>query len=72
MISASADIANKWDRLRGTERAESVRKDIAHGLRFMDDAPVLNSGATAQNLNPAADLVVIRRIAIINKVSAFV
>src|SRR5258705_7459953 len=38
---AALVLANKWDRLRGTERAESVRKDIAHGLRFMDDAPVL-------------------------------
>jgi len=34
-------VANKWDRVRGTDRAELVRKQIAHGLRFMDDAPVL-------------------------------
>ncbi|MEO6434422.1 MAG: peptidylprolyl isomerase [Tepidisphaeraceae bacterium] len=38
----------------------------------MDDAPVVNPAATADNLNPGADLVVIRRIAIRNKVSAFV
>ena len=38
----------------------------------MDDAPVINPAATADNLNPSADLVVIRRIAIRNKVSAFV
>jgi GTPase len=38
---AALVLANKWDRLRGSDRAEAVRKDIAHGLRFMDDAPVL-------------------------------
>jgi GTP-binding protein len=38
---AALVLANKWDRVRGSERAESVRKQIAHGLRFMDDAPVL-------------------------------
>jgi GTP-binding protein len=34
-------LANKWDRLRGEGRAQKVRDDIAHGLRFMADAPVL-------------------------------
>jgi hypothetical protein len=38
----------------------------------MDDAPVLNPSTTAATLNPSADLVVIRRVAIVNKVSAFV
>ena len=38
----------------------------------MDDAPVINDAANADNLNPAADLVVIRRIAIRNKVSEFI
>jgi cyclophilin family peptidyl-prolyl cis-trans isomerase len=38
----------------------------------MDDTPVLNSSTTAATLNPSADLVVIRRVAIVNKVSAFV
>jgi len=38
---AALVLANKWDRLRGQERAQKVRDDIAHGLRFMADAPVL-------------------------------
>ena len=38
---AALVLANKWDRLRGSARAEAVLEDIAHGLRFMDDAPVL-------------------------------
>jgi GTP-binding protein len=38
---AALVLANKWDRVRGSERAESVRANIAHGLRFMDDAPVV-------------------------------
>jgi GTP-binding protein len=38
---AALVLANKWDRLRGSTRAEAVLEDIAHGLRFMDDAPVL-------------------------------
>ena len=38
---AALVLANKWDRVRGAERAEKVRDDIAHGLRFMADAPVL-------------------------------
>jgi peptidyl-prolyl cis-trans isomerase A (cyclophilin A) len=37
----------------------------------MDDTPVLNANATANTLNPSADLVVVRRVAIVNKVSAF-
>jgi cyclophilin family peptidyl-prolyl cis-trans isomerase len=46
--------------------------DPANPTVAMDDAPVINPAATADNLNPSADLVVIRRIAIRNKVSAFV
>ena len=38
---AALILANKWDRLRGSSRGEQVRKDVAHGLRFMADAPVL-------------------------------
>jgi GTP-binding protein len=38
---AALVLANKWDRLRGGGRGEQVRKDIAHGLRFMADAPLL-------------------------------
>jgi hypothetical protein len=38
----------------------------------MDDAPVLNTNATKDNLNPSADLVVIRRVAILNKLAAIV
>ena len=38
----------------------------------MDDTPVLNPNTTAQTLNPSADLVVIRRIAILNKVAPIV
>ena len=38
----------------------------------MDEAPVLDSSATVATLNPSEDLIVIRRIAILNKVSAFV
>jgi len=42
---ASLVIANKWDRVRGAERAKKVLDDIAHGLRFMADAPVLTVSA---------------------------
>ena len=38
---AALVLANKWDRLRGSDRAKEVLEDIAHGLRFMSDAPVL-------------------------------
>jgi GTPase len=38
---ATLVLANKWDRVRGGERAGAVREGIAHGLRFMADAPVL-------------------------------
>src|SRR5258706_5086297 len=38
---ATLVLANKWDRVRGEERAQKVLDDIAHGLRFMADAPVL-------------------------------
>ena len=60
--------------------AALTRKDLRSGNQSdpnnptvaMDTAPVINPAATADNLNPGADLVVIRRIAIRNKVSAFV
>jgi GTP-binding protein len=38
---AALVLANKWDRVRGEERARKVLDDLAHGLRFMADAPVL-------------------------------
>ena len=38
---AALVLANKWDRVRGEERAKAVLGNIAHGLRFMADAPVL-------------------------------
>src|SRR5688572_2414517 len=38
---ATLVLANKWDRVRGEERAKKVLADIAHGLRFMADAPVI-------------------------------
>jgi GTP-binding protein len=40
---AVAVVANKWDLLgeRSESRGEEVRRAIAHGLRFMSDAPVL-------------------------------
>jgi GTPase len=41
---AVAVLANKWD-LVDTERAEAVADRIAHGLRFMADAPVLRISA---------------------------
>jgi GTP-binding protein len=41
---AVAALANKWD-LVPAERRESVREEIAHGLRFMADAPVLHISA---------------------------
>jgi len=37
---ATAVLANKWDRVPD-ERREEVRRAIAHGLRFMSDAPLL-------------------------------
>jgi GTP-binding protein len=36
---ATALLANKWDRVKG--RGDEVRRAIAHGLRFMPDAPTL-------------------------------
>ncbi len=42
---AALVLANKWDRLRGSGRSEAVLEGIAHGLRFMDDAPVLTVSA---------------------------
>jgi GTP-binding protein len=41
---AVAVLANKWDRVEG-DRADPVGKQIAHGLRFMADAPVLRISA---------------------------
>jgi GTP-binding protein len=39
---AVAVLANKWDLVSGdARRAEEVRRAIAHGLRFMSDAPVV-------------------------------
>lgn len=39
---ATAVLANKWDLVGGErERADRVRAEIARGLRFMPDAPVL-------------------------------
>jgi GTP-binding protein len=38
---AALVLANKWDRVRGEERAKKVQGEIAHGLRFMADAPVI-------------------------------
>jgi GTP-binding protein len=40
---AVAVVANKWDLLRASlgARGDEVRRAIAHGLRFMTDAPVL-------------------------------
>lgn len=40
---ATGILANKWDLLAAQEpgRAQQVRDEIAHGLRFMSDAPVL-------------------------------
>jgi len=37
----------------------------------MDEAPVLNAGATHDTLHPLTDLAIVRRIAILNKVVAF-
>jgi GTP-binding protein len=41
---AVAVVANKWDLVVGSDdpgRAEKVRRDIEHALRFMSDAPLL-------------------------------
>ncbi len=42
---ATLILANKWDRVIDRERAAQVRAGIAHGLRFMPDAPVLTVSA---------------------------
>ncbi|MEM7412886.1 MAG: ribosome biogenesis GTPase Der [Myxococcota bacterium] len=42
---ATLIVANKWDQIRDADRKEEVRKDIAHGLRFMADAPVVPASA---------------------------
>jgi GTP-binding protein len=39
-----AVIANKWDKVE-SDRGEDVARGIAHGLRFMPDAPVLRISA---------------------------
>ena len=49
--------------------AQTPATDPTNG---MDHTPVLNANATAGTLNPSADLVVIRRVALIDKISAFV
>jgi GTP-binding protein len=41
---AVAVLANKWDLVPG-DRSEHVQAGIAHGLRFMSDAPVLRISA---------------------------
>ena len=51
---------------------KDLRSGQNDGTVAMDEAPVLNPNATATNLNPSADLVVIRRIAILNKVAPIV
>ena len=38
---AAAVVANKWDRIRDGEQAQRLREQVAHGLRFMADAPLL-------------------------------
>jgi cyclophilin family peptidyl-prolyl cis-trans isomerase len=48
------------------------QSDPNNPTQAMDDTPVLNPSTTAATLNPAADLVVIRRVALINKITGFV
>jgi predicted adenylyl cyclase CyaB len=48
------------------------QSDPSNPTTAMDEAPVLNNSTTAATLNPSADLVVIRRVALIDKISAFV
>jgi GTP-binding protein len=55
---AAAVLANKWDLVakRGGERPHQVREEIQHGLRFMDDAPLLavsaETGAGVEKIFP--------------------
>jgi GTP-binding protein len=44
---AAAVVANKWDRMeeRPLDERKRVREEIAHGLRFMPDAPVVTISA---------------------------
>jgi GTP-binding protein len=43
---ATAVLANKWDLVAGEpERAQAIREEVARGLRFMSDAPVLSISA---------------------------
>jgi GTP-binding protein len=43
----AAVVANKWDRMeeRPLERRQRVRDEVAHGLRFMADAPIVTISA---------------------------
>ena len=54
---AAAVLANKWD-LVDAERAEPLREEIMHGLRFMSDAPLITlsakTGARAGRVLPLA------------------
>jgi GTP-binding protein len=42
---ATLILANKWDLVKGSDRADAVREGIAHGLRFMSDAPLVSVSA---------------------------
>ena len=46
--------------------------DPSNPTSAMSETPVLNSNTTAATLNPSADLVVIRRVALIDKITTFV
>jgi GTP-binding protein len=57
---AVAVLANKWDLLGGdARRGEELRRAIAHGLRFMSDAPILavsaRTGAGVGRLFPLVE-----------------
>ncbi len=59
---ATAVLANKWDRVSRDDdagRASRVREEIARGLRFMADAPVLavsaRTGASVGRILPLAE-----------------
>ncbi|HYB12501.1 MAG TPA: ribosome biogenesis GTPase Der, partial [Myxococcota bacterium] len=57
---AAAVLANKWDRMeeRPPDERKRVRDEIAHGLRFMADAPVVTiSARTGQGMDSLIPLV---------------
>ena len=58
---AVAVLANKWDRIAGggdSRRGEELRREIAHGLRFMSDSPVVAiSAKTGLGIGRIFDLV---------------